>query len=543
MKKAYEFLKKKSVLMLLLSVVMVLSCGFDVSHLTADPTVVEGTDGAGKHITGDALSTEITKQNSPDLILPDVDDRITKISPYKNPVDQIARKVGRKMTAHGMEYKHYSIDIAPISDVMSALYTENGASTHVYISVSNPDLFNETDTITVSGVKGYNAAGTAVTDNDLMLYVNGKSSDSPAKLWVTPINGKMVGNKITVPTIPADTEIFLLGTAAVEGDVRSYTNASLPTPETGYIQIYKMEVGETTIAQMSLKEVDWGLDDQIELAIDKLRASIERSSVFGIKGKTPVPNKKSPVYTTQGIYWDIDKEFELPENPTNDDLIDMSEYVFTGQSGSNRKILLMGSKFNAAFSKIPGVVKQQAAKETQMHWGLTWSMITTNFGEFAAMPYDMLNVMGRSNEAIVIDPEYLDKWTLIPFGSKDLTGLKDAGLFDGDVNVTTEASSICIRYRNAHCRLRIVETEKVTGITTTAAVHDLAVGDTYDFAATNTIAPANATNKAVTYVSSEPTKASVNASGVVTGLAAGIAYISASTEDGKYTVGCMVTVA
>jgi len=543
MKKIFGIFTKTSVVLLLLTVAMALFGVTDVSSMTAAvPGAVEGTDGVGVHITGEVLATEVIKEGSPDLILLDVDDRITKISPYKNQIDQIARKVGRKMTAHGMEYKHYSIDIAPIGDVTSALYTESGTSVTANLSVSNPDLFNETDTVTVGGVKGYDVTGLTQTDADFMFYVNGKTSDNPAKLYVTPINGKMVGSKITVPTIPSGTEIFLLSTAACEGDIRSYNNAALPTPEIGFLQIYKMEVGETTIAQMSLKEVKWELNDQIEIGVAKLRAGIERSSLIGVKGKTIVPGKKYPVYTTGGIYWDIEKEFEFPENPTDKDLIRFHKYLFTGQSGSNQKVQLMGSDFNEAISCIPGVMKQMEAKNTELHWGLQWSMITTNFGTTAASPYDMLDALGRSNECIVIDPEYLDKWVLVPFGSKDVD-LKTPGIFDGDVNVTTEISSICLRYKNAHCKGKIVKAIKVTGITTSAATHALAISATYDFAATNTIAPELASNKTVTYVSSQPTKASVNANGLVTGIAAGVVVISSITTDGTFSALCTVTVA
>lgn len=525
-----------------LTVIAALFGVVDVSAaMTATAVVVDGVDEVGKHITNAPLDTTITKDESPSLILPDIDDRITKISPYRNPIDQIARLAGRQMTAHGMEYKHYSIDTAPTSATVSATYNESGSSAYAYISVDNPDLFNETDTVTVVGVKGYDAAGTTVTTQDLMLYIAGKNTDSPQKLYVVAINGKYVSSKITVPTIPSGTALKIAATAAIEGDIRSYTNASLPTPITGYCQIYKAEVGESTIQKMSLKEVDWSLDDQIEIAVNKMRVGIEKSSLVGIKGKTFVPNKNAYVYTTGGILWDIEKEFEMPSLPTNADLIDFAQYVFSGQSGSNRKILLMGSEFGAAISKIGSVQKQLESKNTEIHWGLTWNMITTNEGTFAALPYDVLNEMGRSDEAIVIDPDYIDKWTLVPFGSKDLD-LKASGIYDGDVNVSTEISSICLRYKNAHCKAKLKTTVSVTGITTTDSAETVEIGDTWDFASKLTIAPANATNKTITYVSSDLTVATIDADGVVTAIAEGEAVVSARTNDGNFTVIAVITV-
>lgn len=542
MKKLVSIFKQSNVWLLILFVGMAIFGVTDVSLAMA----IEGSDGAGTHLAGgDPLNTEIIKTESPDLILPDIDERVTKISPYKVPIDQLGRLVARQMKAHGWEFKHYSVDIAPISDVVAAGLTEGTTNTS-YLQVANAELFNATDTISVVGIKGFEADGTTASESDLMLYVNGRVVDSGTeKVSVTPINGKkLVSGKYVVPAIAQGTEVILLGTAGLEGDIRSYNNNSLPQPSTGYVQKHDIEVSQTTISQMSLKEVDWSLNDQIEVATTKFREKYETTSLKGIKGKTAVTlanGKTGTAYTSEGVLWQIKKMYELPSEPTEKDLIKMAKYVFTGQSGSNRKILLMGSDFNLSLSLIDSVQKQTDSKNTEVRWGLTWRIITTNFGEFNAMPYDLLDRIGMSNEAIIIDPDYIDKWTLRALGSKDID-TKSNGEFDGDVNVTTEISAIVLRYLNAHCRVKVVPKVPVTGVTTSAATKALLVGAEYDFGATLTIAPANATVTDVTYRSSDEDIATVNADGEVTGIAAGVAVISGTTVDGKYTAVCTVTV-
>ena len=91
----------------------------------------------------------------------------------------------------------------------------------------------------------------------------------------------------------------------MEGDIRSYNNISLPTPQTGYVQKFDLEVGQSTISQMSLKEVDWTLNDELEMGTTKFRAAIERTALKGVKGKITPANKKYPVYTSEGVYWQI----------------------------------------------------------------------------------------------------------------------------------------------------------------------------------------------------------------------------------------------
>ena len=57
-----------------------------------------------------------------------------------------------------------------------------------------------------------------------------------------------------------------------------------------------------------------------------------------------------------------------------------------------------------------------------------------------------------------------------------------------------------------------------------------------------TVAPTNATNKNVSWSSSNTAVASVNNSGLVTGIAAGNATITATTQDGNKTATCQITV-
>lgn len=79
----------------------------------------------------------------------------------------------------------------------------------------------------------------------------------------------------------------------------------------------------------------------------------------------------------------------------------------------------------------------------------------------------------------------------------------------------------------------------VTGITVTPTTATVRVGNTTTLI--ETVAPANATNKSVTWASNNESIATV-ANGVVTGVAEGTATITATTVDGSFTANCTVTV-
>lgn len=77
------------------------------------------------------------------------------------------------------------------------------------------------------------------------------------------------------------------------------------------------------------------------------------------------------------------------------------------------------------------------------------------------------------------------------------------------------------------------ENVAVTGVTVTPASQEVQVGKSTTFIAT--VTPDNATNKKVTWTSSDESVATVNEDGVVTGVKAGTVTITATTVDGGIT--------
>ncbi|WWY80943.1 Ig-like domain-containing protein [Pediococcus pentosaceus] len=83
-------------------------------------------------------------------------------------------------------------------------------------------------------------------------------------------------------------------------------------------------------------------------------------------------------------------------------------------------------------------------------------------------------------------------------------------------------------------------TVAVTGVGINPATASIKVGGTTKLTAN--VAPDNATNKAVTYKSSDEKIATVSPDGTVTAVAVGTANITATAVDGGSTASCAVTV-
>lgn len=86
----------------------------------------------------------------------------------------------------------------------------------------------------------------------------------------------------------------------------------------------------------------------------------------------------------------------------------------------------------------------------------------------------------------------------------------------------------------------IAQNVSVTGVTISPSTQSIGVGMTT--ALTASISPSNATNKAVTWNSGNASIATVNAAGLVTGVAIGTTTIEAKTVDGDKTAVCTIDV-
>lgn len=529
------------VLLTLICALVGIADGSAMGIYSAEAAVVTPDSGEGAVVTREGLTTDITRETSPDLIQDTVDQRITKMRPSATPLDQIMRHATPKK-AGTMRFEYYSTDIRPVKATVAIKHTAVTTQDYAEVTVDNGKLFDETDTIYVPGVTGFDENGNATT-KALVLYVVAVSGNV-VKVQAANGGAGTAANEgaMYVPTIEAGTKIYRMARAASEGEVQTSPYSALPTKKNNYCQIFKCQVAMTSIQALSDKEVKWTPSEIEEQAVYEFRMAMEASYLFGVKSYFYNSLKKAYVYTTEGVVNAITKKIEYPAvGMTNDDVVDIHKEIFTGNSGSRRRIMLAGSGFVANWSKIKTVEKQLEAGNTVVVWGIEWKAVSTNFGETLLLQHDLLDMYGFEDKAIVIDPQYLDKWVFKAM-SRDVLDLKKAGTYDGDVAVLTEISGPALRYPGVHAILEPAANIPVTGISTDTTVVTLAAGATHDMAADLTVTPENASNLNVVFTTSDATKATVSAAGVVTAVAAGTAVITATTDDGGYTCTLTVTV-
>lgn len=115
----------------------------------------------GRHVAAEPLTTDLTHELSPDLLLNEIDRRIVKIRPMATPIDQLSRWAGAKK-AGSMIVDYYSVDTRPTVSKVTKEHTWDGDSMGnnvVQLKVENAEVFEPSETVLVKGVHGYEPDG------------------------------------------------------------------------------------------------------------------------------------------------------------------------------------------------------------------------------------------------------------------------------------------------------------------------------------------------------------------------------------------------
>ena len=440
--------------MILIAILASCITGSDGTATLAVGMLIPGIDD-GKHVVDGPLTTDLTREGAPDLLLNEIDQQIVKIRPMSTPIDQISRYAGSKHSG-SMVVDYYSVDTKPTTahltgDIPETIGDGSSEPAMAVISTDNNDIFDPTDTILVQNAPGYEADGTTESEQDLMLYVVARDTSG---VTVMAVNGPTLGGVPNcIPEVLGGTTLVRMGRAASELDVQSPQFESLPKKSRNLCQIFKMQVEQSTLQRLANKEVGWTMSDQEEAAVYDMRLGMEKSFLFGVARQMWDPIKKEHIFFTGGIWNQAGKDFQLEKSVdlTPGMMVELMREAFTGNSGSKRKILVGGSGLISRLSQLD-YTRVITAGQHVSKWGIDFTELRSKFGCLYLLLSEVFDEVGMAEEGIVIDPEYIQKYTHIPFSTEQLN-LKKSGVRNVDALVMTEASCLVLRYPKAHMRI------------------------------------------------------------------------------------------
>lgn len=374
----------------------------------------------GKH-AGGILTTTAAGELSPELLRNEVDSRIVKLRPMATPIDQISRYAANR-PAGSMTVEYYAVDTrAEQTQIMAEVPGAAGTATdHATVTLKLKDaaVFDVSETIVVPGVAGDDGA-------PVTLYVMEKTDEDTIKA-ITIYGIRNQWGTMDCPVIGAGKTVTRLGRAAGELDVQTPQFEALPRKSNNNCQIFKAQIEQSTLMRAANKEVGWTFSDQEEIAVYDMRLGMEKTFLFGHKARITDPRKKCEVFFTEGIWY---------------------------QAGSSRKILVAGSGLIEQLSMLDGGQQRvMLSNDVVTRWGLDFHEIHSKFGTLLVLMSEVFDICGHSDDGLIIDPEYITKYTHMPFSATTLD-LRTSGQRNTDAVVMTEASCLVLRYPEAHTRI------------------------------------------------------------------------------------------
>jgi len=400
----------------------------------------------GTIISGDAVDTANASAAESDLLLNTISQKITEMKPARTPLDTIVRSAVTKKKIESFRTDFYAVDVRPFSDTVAATYTKPSTGVELAeVEVTNIDIWSQDDTVLVVGVNGSDSL-------DLVLFV-ADVDVANSKLKVQALNGTVEGNLIVVPTIPITTAIVRMGVAKAEKDAQTSPYAMIPEKEYNYCQIFMAQVEESTYMAMHKKEVQWSFSDYEALNIYDMKTTIELSFLFGYRRQFTDKLGRDSKYTCGGITRSIDQHLEYgnggaDRTVTNDTLIDWCSDIFTGNSGSDTRIMFAGADLTAYISKID-FQKNLGGNQTETKWGIEWKVISTNFGRLLWKLHPLFAQIGWGEKGIVLDVNNLEKHEFLPMQTREVD-LKGSGQKNVNAKVIDETSCPVLRYPDTH---------------------------------------------------------------------------------------------
>ncbi len=445
-----KFLKNYATISVLITLAFVLDWLFDLGGGISTVAI------AGLAVNGEAATTVTAKEKSPDLLDNYISKKVTEERPESTPIDTIMRAIGGATRIDSFKTEFYRERYEQGRDkVTSDVAAATAGNPVVDIPVENVANISVDKTLLAVDVKGYDEDGN-LTDKDLVLLVVGKIAGQ-GKVQVQAVNGKKdASNKswTLCPEIPADTKLIIMGEAKSETDAQNSSYELYPDKDYNYCQIFMAQMEESFFSKMHRKEIDWGMAEYTRQNIWRMRRGMEYNFLFGNRRYVYDSVGQDHKYLTGGVTQFIEKKIAYGKGGGNltidaPDFVDMTQDIFTGNSGSDTRILFAGSDLMARLSKVDTVHKQLEAKKTLVKFGITWREIETNFGTLLLKHHEMLNNAGWSGKGLVLDINNIEKQEFLPMTVNDLK-LKEAGIKNVDGKTITEASCLITRYADTH---------------------------------------------------------------------------------------------
>jgi len=381
----------------------------DGSAMTAD-TVMGENGGAIILDPNTGGSETLTRQITDDILLEQIDDRITKIRPFDTPLVTLARH-GDKRGTKALREWNYAVETLAVKTTLATAITGNPTS--VMLDVAAP-IFALEQTIRVKGVQAYKEDGVTVAPNKgLLLYVIGKDATTNKPI-VRAVNG-MGANRDEIPDIAAGTVLIAQGRAGSEQQARTEVYSALPTKTEVYLQTHMTEIRVSDVFLGYDKNIPWSIPDFVDEALYNMKRNMEATFWTGDKAMMTAKNASidSPenIYFSEGVWSQAAGDFSFAGTVDVDSMVGLLKAAFTNNISGSQKFLFAGSDVIQALESVSYLTRTVQEGERKTVLGIDVTEINSKFGTLYVAHAPQLDEIISPEAFFVLDSDYLRMWT------------------------------------------------------------------------------------------------------------------------------------
>jgi hypothetical protein len=353
---------------------------------------------------GDVVQEPVTTANdNPDVLKETIAKNITRMHPDKYPFDTILREMGVIVPSPSWKTSYFEVDTRPLEDSVKTAVLASGTTSAAWatfdIEVNALFMWNVDDNVLVQGINGNDS-------KDLVLHVVAITTTA---LTVIAING-LGANSADLPDIAAGTKLTRIGNSKEETAAQTTPFAVLPNKNFNYNQIHMAQVEQSLYDKLHEKYVNWDLNEFRSEALWDMRGQMELTSLFGVRNYAYDPIAKKYKYFSGGAVRYITNVISKAATGfDNDSFVDIAKTVFNDNNGSETRVIFAGSGARATMSKSPSVMKQMTQRDVEVVWGVKFNRIETDFGTFLVKHHPLLNKVGWTNNAFILDMSNIEK--------------------------------------------------------------------------------------------------------------------------------------
>jgi hypothetical protein len=325
--------------------------------------------------------------------------------------------------------------------------------------VNNIHIWHKDDVGIIHGTTGQPISSLA-NNNEIAFHVIAVDRSNKELTVITPNGLNQAGDARgyrlasgSPGTIAVDTKISRIGSAKAELDAQTTPHTTFPFKDFNHAQIHMRQIEESVYARLHKKEIPWGWNDYRMQALFDMRREMEATSLFGVRGKMVDPETDAGdiKYFAGGINMFIPNSvsYDPTSGITNSDLINWSKQIFTGNAGSEQRVLFAGSDLIETLHDVDTINKQLEAQAVTVKYGINFSQVETKFGILLIKHHKLFDDHGWGEKGMVLDMNNIQRQVLKPMATRQLD-LQKPGIRNANASVIDEAFCVVTRYPQTH---------------------------------------------------------------------------------------------